>query len=104
MHVDLREEGLSIGHHRTARLMRENGLKARQKTRFKRTTDSDHNGPIASNLLEQGFSCDGPDQKWGVDISYIWTARPAEGRQKNVAGFILQSFWIFIPVVSSAGQ
>lgn len=74
MHVDLREEGLPIGRHRTARLMRENGLKARQKTRFKRTTDSDHNGPIASNLLDQDFSCDRPDQKWGVDISYVWTA------------------------------
>ncbi len=74
MHVDLREEGLSIGRHRTARLMRENGLKARQKTRFKRTTDAGHAHPIASNLLDQDFSCDGPDEKWGVDISYIWTA------------------------------
>jgi putative transposase len=74
MHVDLKEEGLSIGRHRTARLMRENGLKARQKTRFKRTTDSTHNHPIAGNLLDQDFSCDGPDEKWGVDISYIWTA------------------------------
>ena len=74
MHVDLTEEGLGIGRHRTARLMRENGLKAPQKTRFKRTTDSDHNGPIAGNLLDRDFTCDGPDQKWGVDISYIWTA------------------------------
>ena len=74
MHAELKEDGLAIGRHRTARLMRENAMKARQKTRFKRTTDSDHNHLIASNLLDQDFSCDGPDQKWGVDISYIWTA------------------------------
>lgn len=74
MHVELNEEGIRAGRHRTARLMRENGLKARQKTRFKRTTDSNHGEPVAPNLLDQDFTCDRPDQKWGVDISYIWTA------------------------------
>lgn len=73
MHVELTEQGLPIGKHRVARLMRDNGLKAVQKRRFKRTTDSNHNHPIAPNLLDQDFTCDGPDQKWGVDISYIWT-------------------------------
>jgi len=29
---------------------------------------------IAANLLDQDFGCDGPDQNWGTDISYIWTA------------------------------
>jgi putative transposase len=53
--------------------MRENGLRARQKRRFKRTTDSNHNSPVAPNLLDQDFSAEGPDQKWGSDISYIWT-------------------------------
>lgn len=74
MHVELCEEGISVGRHRTARLMRENNLKARQKTRFKRTTDSNHGEPIAPNLLDQDFVCDRPDQKWSVDISYVWTA------------------------------
>ncbi len=54
--------------------MSENGLKARQETRFKRTTDSDHGGPVATNVLDQDFTADGPNQKWGVDISYVWTA------------------------------
>jgi putative transposase len=57
-----------------ARLMRENGLKAQQKRRYKKTTDSSHGGPVAANLLDQDFGCDGPDKKWGADISYIWTA------------------------------
>jgi putative transposase len=74
MHVELTESGLAIGRHRVARLMSENGLKARQKTRFKKTTDSDHEGPVASNVLDQNFTATAPDQKWGVDISYVWTA------------------------------
>ena len=74
MHVDLCEDGLTIGRHRTARLMRDNALKANQKRRFKKTTDSDHGGSIAANLLDQDFTCDGPNRKWGVDISYVWTA------------------------------
>ena len=74
MHAELKDNGLAIGRHRVARLMSENGLKARQKTRFKKTTDSDHGGPVATNVLDQDFTADGPDQKWGVDISYVWTA------------------------------
>jgi putative transposase len=74
MHVELNENGVTVGLHRVARLMSENGLKARQKTRFKKTTDSDHGGPVAKNVLDQDFTADGPDQKWGVDISYVWTA------------------------------
>ena len=53
--------------------MRDNGLKAFQKRRFKKTTDSNHKGLIAPNVLDQNFAAFGPNQKWGVDISYIWT-------------------------------
>ena len=74
MHAELKEQGLQVGLNRVARLMSENGLKARQKTRFKRTTDSDHGGPVARNVLDQDFTATAPDQKWGVDISYVWTA------------------------------
>ena len=63
MHRDLVDEGLSIGRRRTARLMRENGLAARQKRRFKRTTDSTHAWPVAPNLLDQDFAAEAPDQK-----------------------------------------
>ena len=74
MHAELNEDGVTVGRHRVARIMRENGLQARQKTRFKKTTDSEHSGPIASNVLDQDFNAEAPDQKWGVDISYVWTA------------------------------
>ena len=74
MHVELREDGVSVGRHRVARLMRDNGLKALQKRRYKKTTDSCHGSPVAANILDQDFACDMPNQKWGADISYIWTA------------------------------
>jgi len=70
---ELRDQGLAVGRRRTARLMRENGLRARQKRRFKRTTDSEHFWPVAPNLLDQDFAATGPNQKWGADISYVWT-------------------------------
>ena len=71
---DLKDSGLRVGRRRTARLMRENGLKARQKRRFKRTTDSHHPLPAAPNLLAQDFSAERPNEKWNAAISYVWTA------------------------------
>ena len=70
---ELQDQGLSVGRRRTARLMRENGLKARQRRRFKRTTDSLHAFPVAPNLLDQDFAAKRADEKWGADISYVWT-------------------------------
>jgi putative transposase len=70
---ELQNQGLSVGRPRTARLMRENGLRARQPRRFKRTTDSLHAFPVAPNLLDQDFAAERPDEKWGADLSYIWT-------------------------------
>jgi putative transposase len=70
---ELQDDGFAIGRRRTARLMRENRLQARQKRRFKRTTGNDQHWPVAHNVIDQDFAASGPDQKWGVDISYIWT-------------------------------
>jgi len=70
---ELRGQGLEAGRRRVARLMRENGLRARQPRRFRRTTDSLHAFPVAPNLLDQDFSAERPDEKWGADISYVWT-------------------------------
>lgn len=47
MHAELKADGVSGGRHRIARLMRDNGMKALQKRRYKKTTDSDHGGPVA---------------------------------------------------------
>src|SRR5260221_2303558 len=60
---ELRDSGLAVGRRRIARLMRDNGLRARQKRRFNRTTDSHHAWPLAPNLLDQDFTATGPDKK-----------------------------------------
>ena len=54
--------------------MRDNDLKARQRRRFKKTTGSNHGGPVAPNHLDQDFAATAPDQKWAAGISYVWTA------------------------------
>jgi transposase InsO family protein len=70
---ELRAQGFAVGRRRIARLMRESGLKARQKRRFARTTDSAHGLPVAPNLIAQCFDANRPNQKWGADITYVWT-------------------------------
>jgi transposase InsO family protein len=45
----------------------------RRRLTFQKTTDSAHTQPVAPNLLDRDFAADGPNQKWGVDITYIWT-------------------------------
>ena len=55
--------------------MRGNGLSPKRKQKFKKTTDSQHNKAVASNLLDQNFSAEAPNEKWAADISYIWTAQ-----------------------------
>jgi len=74
MHREIVALGFDVGRYRVARLMREDGLKAKRTRAFKKTTNSNHRLPIAPNVLEQDFSADGPDQKWSADISYIKTA------------------------------
>lgn len=69
----LQEEGKSASRHRVAKLMKDNGLRAKAAKKYKATTNSNHSLPVAPNLLEQDFTADVPDQKWVSDITYIWT-------------------------------
>lgn len=48
-------------------------LRAKGKRKYKATTQSDHNLPVAPNLLEQHFEAQAPNQKWVSDITYVWT-------------------------------
>lgn len=70
---ELQDQGFSVARRRIARLMRENDMHARQKQRFKKSTDSHHAFPAAPNIIAQDFAATGPNQKWGADISYIRT-------------------------------
>ena len=66
-------EGLQIGVHRIKRLRSELGIRCRQKRKFKATTASKHNLPVAPNLVGQNFAATAPNQIWLTDITYIRT-------------------------------
>ena len=70
----LRSKGLAVGKERVRKAMRNNGIRVRSRRRFKVTTDSRHNLPIAPNLLNRQFATEAPDKVWVGDITYVWTA------------------------------
>lgn len=70
---ELRSRGFPASKQRVERLMQENGIRAKHKRRFKVTTDSKHNLPVAPNLLERNFTPTAPNQVWTSDITYLWT-------------------------------
>jgi putative transposase len=70
---ELRGRGFRVGKTRVERLMREHGIRARHKRRFKATTDSRHNLPVAENLVERNFAPEAPNRLWSADLTYVWT-------------------------------
>lgn len=72
---ELRRQGQICNHKRVERLMRQEGLKARSGRRRKvRTTDSDHEQPVAPNLLLGRPAPVKADEVWVADITYVPTA------------------------------
>jgi len=71
---ELTAQGFVAGRDRIARLRHVLGLRCKQKRRFKATTNSKHDLPVAPNLLEQRFSPIAPNEAWVVDITYIPTS------------------------------
>lgn len=69
----LRSEGFVIGRYRVRTLMKSLGLTVKSKSRFKITTNSKHDFPIAPNVLNRAFQPDAPNRVWGTDITYLWT-------------------------------
>lgn len=58
---------------RIARLMRESGIVAVQKRKFRVTTNSKHDYPVWPNVLNRNFVAQKPNSVWVSDITYIWT-------------------------------
>jgi transposase InsO family protein len=69
IHEDLIEQDERVSRKRVIRLMQEGGLEARARKRFKCTTMSDHDQPIAANLLARRFDAPGPNQRWVGDTT-----------------------------------
>jgi len=73
VHAELVANGIGVGRHKVARLMRLERLRGCPKRRFRVTTHRDPSHPVAKNLLKQNFATDAPNQRWAADITYIST-------------------------------
>lgn len=73
VHAELQAKGVHVSEKRVASLMRKDGLRARQKRRFRRTTDSNHTDPIAPNVLQRDFEPEAPNRSWATDVTYVHT-------------------------------
>lgn len=71
VHRALKKKGLAVSRKRVVRLMQEDGLVGRHRRRFKVTTDSNHNQPVAQNLLARDFSAERPNQRWVGDTTEL---------------------------------
>jgi len=70
---DVREKQWRCSSKRIARLMRDNGLVAVQRRRFRITTESGHDLPVQANLLQREFTAHQPNRVWLADITYVAT-------------------------------
>jgi putative transposase len=71
---EVEAQGIPCGRVKAKTLMKLAGVCAKQKKKFKVTTDSKHNLPVAPNLLNREFEVAVPDQVYVSDITYIWTS------------------------------
>jgi len=69
IHEDLKEQHEPVSRKRVIRLMQEDGLVARARKRFKGTTMSDHDQPVAANLLDRQFEAPAVNQRWVGDTT-----------------------------------
>ncbi|WP_371746144.1 IS3 family transposase [Myxococcus sp. CA040A] len=74
VHAELRARGRSVSEKRVARIMRQEGLAARTRRPFVRTTDSQHSHPVAPNVVARDFLPPEPNRTWAGDITYVWTS------------------------------
>lgn len=73
VYMQLKQEGIACSKNRVASLMKKNYLASKVKNKFKATTNSKHNLPVADNILDRQFTVIKPNVCWVGDISYIWT-------------------------------
>lgn len=83
IHAELRAGGQHLGRKRVARLMRRAGLVGITRRRYRATTDSNHQEPVAKNVVNRCFDVYEPNRVWAADITCVATS---EG-------------WIYVAVV-----
>ena len=70
---ELQDRGYRVSKNRVARRMRDIGLRSKVRRKYRVTTDSKHQFPVAPNLLERNFKADSPNKVWVSDITYLAT-------------------------------
>lgn len=71
----LRKEGHVMGRYRARRLMKRLGLTVKIKRKYRITTQSRHDLPVAGNVLNREFNQTSPNRAWVTDITYVWTVQ-----------------------------
>jgi putative transposase len=67
------KQGHCVGEHRVARLMRQEGIRAKTVKKWCATTQSQHRFPVATNTLNRQFTLTQPNRVWAGDLTYVWT-------------------------------
>lgn len=93
VHRELAKNGVQVSRKRVIRLMQADGLVGRQRRRYKCTTMSDHDQPVAANLLDRRFEADAPNQRWVGDTTELYIG---ESRAKLYLAAILDLYSRFI--------
>lgn len=99
VHRQLLRDGVEVGKERVASLMRADGLRGRVRHRFKTTTDSRHDKPIAPNTLNREFTATSSDSVWCAHITYVPTATG----WVYLAAITLREFVLTISMADSIG-
>ena len=74
IHAELRQgRDVACCVNTVAKLMRDDGVRAKSARKFRNTTDSNHSLPVAENILDRQFEAQNPNERWVADITYIPT-------------------------------
>jgi transposase InsO family protein len=73
VHAELVGQGQPCCVNTVAKIMREAGITAKTKRKFRHTTDSNHDRPVAPNVLDRQFDAAGPNEAWVADITFVPT-------------------------------
>jgi transposase InsO family protein len=73
VHAELAAQGVFVSRKRVIRIMQQEGLKGRVRRRYRCTTMSDHDQPVAANILDRNFEPKGPNESWAGDVTELLT-------------------------------
>src|SRR5262249_10081449 len=74
IHHALRKQGVRVSRKRVIRLMQQEKIVGRVRRRYRCTTMSEHDQPIAANILDRKFEAARPNERWVGDTTEIRTS------------------------------